>query len=64
MQSEYCVEATSHGALGHGFEVLLASGAHATNGDGSVAAAEISTGVEKKLGTEGIRVLPAGGMRL
>jgi nicotinamidase-related amidase len=63
-QSEYCVETTSHGALGHGFEVLLASGAHATYGDGSVAAAEISTGVEKELGTEGVRVLPAAGVRL
>ena len=62
MQSEYCVEATSRGALGHGFEVLLASGAHATYDDGSVAAVEISTGVEKELGTEGVRVLPAAGV--
>jgi nicotinamidase-related amidase len=64
MQSEYCLETISRGALGHGFEVLLASGAHATYGDGSVAAAEISTGVEKELGTEGVRVLPAAGVRL
>jgi streptothricin hydrolase len=63
MQSEYCVEATCRGALAHGFRVLLASGAHATYDDGSVTAAEISTGVEKELGTEGVRVLPAAGVR-
>jgi streptothricin hydrolase len=59
MQSEYCVEATSRGALAHGFEVVLAGGAHATYDHGSVAAGEISTGVEKELGTQGVRVVPA-----
>lgn len=63
MQSELCVEATSRAALAQGFEVLLAGGAHATFDDRSVAAAAISTGVEKELGTEGVRVVPAAELR-
>jgi streptothricin hydrolase len=63
MQSDYCVQATSRGALGHGFEVLLASGAHATYDDRAVSAADIATGVEKELGTEGVAVLPAAEVR-
>jgi nicotinamidase-related amidase len=63
LQSEYCVTATSHGALGHGFDVTLASGAHATYDAGAVSAADIATGVEKELGTEGVEVLPAAGVR-
>jgi nicotinamidase-related amidase len=63
MQSEYCVHATGRGALGHGFDVVLASGAHATYDAGAVGAADISVGVEKELGTEGALVLPAADVR-
>jgi nicotinamidase-related amidase len=63
MQSDYCVQATSRGALGLGFEVVLAGGAHATYDAGSVSAAELAAGVEKDLATEGVRVVPAAQLR-
>lgn len=49
MQSNYCVAATSLGALENGFEVVLASGAHATY-DEKESAATISEKVEDELG--------------
>jgi nicotinamidase-related amidase len=59
MQSEYCVSATSRGALGHGFRVSVAGGAHATYDDGPVAA-EISADAERKLVADGVSVVPSG----
>ena len=57
MQSEYCILATSRGALAGGFGVTLASGAHATY-DGGQSADEIARGVEETLAQEGVRVVP------
>lgn len=59
MQSEYCVAATSRGALGYGFAVTVASDGHATYDDGKPAA-EISADVEAALRAEGVTVVPAG----
>ena len=58
MQSEYCVSATSRGALGHGLRVSVAGGAHATYDDGPTAA-EISADAEKQLTADGVSVVPA-----
>jgi len=58
MQSNYCVEQASRGALRHGFTVLLASGAHATH-DEHDSAAVISASVETALSRDGVTVLPA-----
>jgi nicotinamidase-related amidase len=58
MQSDFCVEATSRGALRHGFGVLLASGAHATY-DTDVPATDVSAAIEAELGEAGVSVRPA-----
>lgn len=58
MQSNYCVAATSRAAMQHGFDVVLASGAHATY-DEERPAAVISAEVEAALAEEGILVVPA-----
>ncbi len=57
MQSEYCVLETGRSALGLGFEVVLAAGAHGTYDDDS-SAADISAGVEKELSGSGAMVRP------
>ena len=57
MQSEYCVLETGRAAIGIGFEVVLAAGAHGTYDDDS-SAAEISAGVEKDLRESGAVVRP------
>lgn len=57
LQSELCVAATARGARAAGFEVVLASGAHATNDDGA-AAADISRRIESELQAEGVEVIP------
>ena len=56
MQSELCIEATSRGALAEGFSVALPHGAHATY-DGEQSAAEIASGVEAALESEGVDVV-------
>jgi nicotinamidase-related amidase len=58
MQSEFCVQATSLGALREGFVVLLPRGAHATY-DGDTSAREVSEGVEKNLQAAGVEVVDA-----
>lgn len=57
MQSEFCIEATSRGALEHGFAVTLAAGAHTTYDSGQ-SAQEIAQGVEESLLTTGVRAVP------
>ena len=42
LQSEYCVDSTTRGALAHGYPVTLASDAHSTIDNGVLKAAEIS----------------------
>ncbi len=59
MQSNYCVQATCRGALGHGLKVVLASGAHATY-DEKESAETISTGVEDELRQDGVRIIHSG----
>ena len=56
MQSNYCVAESSRGALKHGLQAILASGAHATYDENEPASA-ISAQIERKLATEGITVL-------
>jgi streptothricin hydrolase len=56
MQSEFCIEATSLGALAEGFEVVLPRGAHATY-DGEEGAAVVSSGVERALESQGVDVV-------
>lgn len=58
MRSDYCVRATSRGALVLGFTVVLPSGAHATYDDGAYSAADNSAAVEKELSEAGVRVVP------
>jgi streptothricin hydrolase len=56
MQSNYCVAESSRGALKHGLQAILASGAHATYDENEPASA-ISAQIERELATEGISVL-------
>ena len=56
MQSNYCVAESSRGALKHGLQAILASGAHATYDENEPASA-ISAQIERELATEGITVL-------
>jgi len=56
MQSNYCVSATCRGALKHGLDVILASGAHATYDEGERAEI-ISSRVEDEVAKDGVRVI-------
>lgn len=55
MQSDYCIIATASAALGHGFAVELASGAHGTYDDDRPAA-EISADIERELAGAGATI--------
>jgi streptothricin hydrolase len=57
MQSNYCVAASSRGALKQGLQPIVASGAHATYDEGEPAAV-ISARIEQELASEGVVVLP------
>lgn len=61
MQSEYCIAATSRGALRHGFTVTLASDAHATYDD-ECRAITIAARVQRELVHDGVAALPAAGI--
>lgn len=58
IQSEYCVEATSKGALDEGLGVTLLQGAHSTYDDGDQKAVDIERAVEGRLGALGAKVVP------
>jgi nicotinamidase-related amidase len=62
MQSNYCVAATSRAGLDNGFDVILASGAHATY-DEDKPAAVISSEIEEALAQEGVLAVPAPAVR-
>jgi nicotinamidase-related amidase len=55
--SNYCVQATARGALHNGFEVVLASGAHATY-DEQESADVLAAEVEAVLAREGVWIVP------
>lgn len=61
MQSEYCIAASSRGALRHGFAVALVSDAHATYDDEDSAAA-IAARAQRELVHDGVAALPAAGI--
>jgi streptothricin hydrolase len=61
MQSEYCVLETARAALGLGFEVVLAAGAHGTYDD-DASAADIAQSVAVELGKAGATVLSSDGI--
>lgn len=58
MQSEFCIQETSRGALREGFAVLLPRGAHATY-DSETSAGQVAEGVERILEAEGVDVVSA-----
>ena len=57
IQSDYCVEKTSSGALAAGFQVTVLSGAHSTYDSGGKTAAEIEAEVEGRLREAGARIV-------
>ncbi|MDQ1412363.1 MAG: hypothetical protein QOJ52_1417 [Acidimicrobiaceae bacterium] len=57
LQSEFCIQATSLGAMKGGFRVFVPHGAHGTYDDGTSAAAEVANAVERELAAEGVEVL-------
>jgi streptothricin hydrolase len=59
MQSDYCVKDTCKGAITRGYDVILASDAHATYNDEKYSANEISKKVELELENQGVKIIPA-----
>ena len=57
IQSDYCVEKTSNGALKAGFDVTVLSGAHGTYDAGGKPAAEVSADVEGRLKELGAKIV-------
>jgi nicotinamidase-related amidase len=63
IQSEFCVDAATRGAMNRGFDVILASDAHTTWDNGILTAAQISAHINATLPEmsgvgQNIRVLP------
>jgi nicotinamidase-related amidase len=58
IQSDYCVRATSMGALSAGFKVTVFKGAHSTYDDNGKTAEEIERAVEEELREEGAEIVP------
>lgn len=58
IQSEYCVRATSKGALAAGFDVTLLKGAHSTYDTEERSARVIENDVDEELGRLGAKLLP------
>lgn len=58
IQSDFCVRATSKGALAAGFKVLNLKGAHSTYDAGGKTAEEIETIVEDELREKGAQISP------
>jgi nicotinamidase-related amidase len=57
IQSDYCVGATSRGALDEGFGVTVLRGAHSTYDEGGKTAEEIEREIEKELEGKGAKVV-------
>jgi nicotinamidase-related amidase len=62
LQSEYCVQQTTLGALARGYEVTLIADGHSTY-DGDRPASETSAAVNAELGDR-VRLVPAAELRL
>lgn len=58
IQSDYCVQKTSKGALEAGFKVSVLQGAHSTYDEGGKTAPEIERAVEKTLNGLGAKIVP------
>lgn len=57
LQSDYCVRATSNGALNAGFKVTLLQGAHSTYDADGKAAEEIEKEIEAELRGKGVQLV-------
>jgi len=57
IQSEYCVRATSKGALAAGFKVVVLKGAHSTYDEGEETAEEIERNIEGELMAQGANIV-------
>ena len=57
MQSAFCVQGTSLGAISEGFEVSVPRGVHATYGATSTEAVALFASVEQELEAEGVQVV-------
>ncbi|KAF2095012.1 Isochorismatase hydrolase [Rhizodiscina lignyota] len=58
IQSDCCVQATSKGALGAGFDVTVLSGAHSTYDTEEKKAVEIERDIDEELQEKGANLLP------
>lgn len=58
IQSDYCVQKTSKGALEAGFKVSVLQGAHSTYDEGDKTALEIERAVEATLNDLGAKIVP------
>lgn len=58
IQSDYCVQKTSKGALEAGFKVTVLQGAHSTYDEGGKTALEIERAVEETLRDLGAKIVP------
>jgi nicotinamidase-related amidase len=58
VQSDYCVRATSKGALAAGFDVTLLQGAHSTYDMEDKSARVIENDIDEELGKLGAKLLP------
>jgi nicotinamidase-related amidase len=57
MQSDFCVRASSKGALAAGFKVVVLKGAHSTYDEGGKTAEEIERSIEEELKDQGVEVV-------
>lgn len=62
LQSNYCIRATTLGALEHGYAVTVVSDGHSTIEDGVTPAAEVSAAINAELGDR-VTLLPADDVR-
>ena len=58
IQSDFCVQKTSKGALEAGFKVTVMRGAHSTYDEGGKTAVEIEREVEDELASKGASIVP------
>jgi nicotinamidase-related amidase len=59
MQSDFCVDGTTRGALRHDYRVTLVADAHATYPSGARTEADICESINRELDEAGVEVVPA-----